>query len=255
MWYLRAMRDPIPSTNLLKDIPDFTGFSPKAQSFLTGLTMNNEKVWFDAHRTEYETYLLQPMRAFVVAVGQQLRPLMPKVVADPRVGGSVFRMARDIRFSTDKSPYKTWAAARWWDSGGPSKETSAGYYFHIEAKSAYVGGGIYMFEDDQLDRYRKALDDPRTLRALRTVITKMGDLEILGASLKRVPRGFAPDHPAGDLLRHKGIYAGRDIKSKALRTAGAVAEAFALFKQILPLNQWLMQHVVGSPGVRPARGK
>ena len=113
--YTRLMRDPIPSSVLLKEIPPFSGFTDEARRFLAGLAIHNEKPWFDAHRDEYERAVLAPMRSFVLEVGSLLRKSTPRIVADPRVGGSIMRIARDIRFSNDKTPYKPWAAARWWD--------------------------------------------------------------------------------------------------------------------------------------------
>ena len=120
------MRDPIPSAQLLKDIPPFNGFPKEARRFFVGLGVHNDRHWFEAHRAEYEQHVLGPMRAFVLEIGQRLRPKVPKLVADPRVGGSVRRIARDTRFSTDKSPYKSWISARMWDSAGPVKNSGPG---------------------------------------------------------------------------------------------------------------------------------
>src|ERR1700756_2128418 len=99
------MRIPIPSAALLKDIPPFRGFPPEGRKFLVGLTLHNDRHWFEAHRAEYEAGVLGPLRAFVVDAGARMRPKVKRIVAAPRVGGSVFRIARDTRFSNDKSPY------------------------------------------------------------------------------------------------------------------------------------------------------
>jgi len=241
------MRDPIPSDNLLKDIPDFKGFPKEAGRFFAGLALHNERPWFDAHRAEYEAHVLGPMRAFVVAVGQRLRKKIPKLVADPRVGGSVMRIARDTRFSGDKSPYKTWIAAHLRDGSAPSKDLSAGFYIHVDAGEVYAGGGIYMFEDDQLVRFRRALDDPKMLKGLRAILGKLDDFAISGETLKRTPRGFAADHPAGELLLHKGLYAGTNLDLRRARTVAALDDASKVYDQLVPLHRWLMQHVVLSP--------
>lgn len=240
-------RDPMPSVALLKEIPDFAGFPPEGRRFLAGLALHNEKAWFDAHREAYEEHVLGPLRAFVMEAGARLRRKVPKVVADPRVGGSLFRMARDIRFSADKTPYKTWAAARLWDARGPGKETTAGFYLHFDAETMWAGGGLYRFEDDQQERYRRALSDPRALKALTRVLGKL-ELELGGQLLKRMPRGFAPDHPAGDLLKHKGLYAGRDLDARSTRSVKVLDQAVELFESLVPLNAWLLEHVVVGPG-------
>lgn len=236
------MRDPIPSTALLKEIPPFEGFPNEGRRFLAGLALHNEKPWFDAHRDEYERSLLAPMRSLVLEVGTRLRKSTPAITADPRVGGSIMRIARDIRFAADKSPYKTWVAARWWE--GPNREQSAAYYFHIDAESIYAGGGIYQFDDDQLTRYRTALNDPKALTSLKKALKGLSDLEIGGQTLKRPPRGFTPDHPAGDLMLHKGFYAGRDLPARAAKSPQVIEEAVAVYKQLLPLNRWLTTHLV-----------
>lgn len=244
------MRDPIPSENLLKDIPPFHGFPIEARRFLVGLALHNDRGWFAEHRAEYDSHVLGPMRAFVVEAGKLLRPKVPKLVADPRVGGSLMRIARDTRFAADKSPYKTWAAARLWDGAGPGKDFVAGFYFHIDADDVYAGGGIYQFEDDQLERYRRALSAPKTLKALRAILKKIEDMDIGGQSLKRGPRGYAPDHPAADLLLHKGLYAGAGLDRRRSKTSAVVGDAVAVYERLVPLHQWLMKNVVHDQGER-----
>jgi uncharacterized protein (TIGR02453 family) len=241
------MRDPIPSESLLKDIPPFAGFPREARRFFVGLGTHNDRSWFEAHRAEYDTHVLGPMRAFVVAAGKRLRPRVPKLIADPRVGGSVMRIARDTRFSPDKSPYKTWIAARLWDGAGPGKDFGPGFYIHVDAETAYAGGGIYMFDDDQLDRFRVVVSDKRLARTLRTILGRLSGLEIGGSVLKRVPRGFAPGHPAGDLLRHKGLYAGCDLDHRRVSRAALLDDAVEVYERLLPLHRWLMEHVIRGP--------
>lgn len=240
------MREPIPSSALLADIPKFTGFPESGEKFLAGLAKHNEKRWFDAHRDEYERGLLQPMRGFVLAVGERLAKTVPGVVADPRVGGSIFRMARDIRFSKDKSPYKTWCAARLWV--GSVKELAPSFYVHVGHDGAYAGGGIYGFEDDQLARWRAALSDAKQRAALAAALKKAKGLEVGGQHYKRVPKGFAPDHPAAELLKHRGLYAGADLDAKRLRTTKAVDEAVAVYLRLAPTIAWLRRNI--SEGAR-----
>jgi uncharacterized protein (TIGR02453 family) len=236
-------REPIPSVALLKEIPKFEGFPVEGRRFLAGLAIHNDKRYFDANREAYERHVLGPMRAFVMEAGQRLRARVPRLVADPRVGGSLFRIARDTRFSSDKSPYKTWAAARLWDGSGP-KERSASFYVQVDAEETYVGGGIYLFEDDQLARYREALSDPKRLKALHRALAKIEGLELGGEVLKRMPRGFDEDHPAGDLLRHKGLYAGTGLDARTARSARLVERAVAVYEAMVPLHEWLVRNVV-----------
>lgn len=239
------MRAPIASAGLLRDVPEFTGFPLEGDRFLEALGRNNDRRWFNEHREEYERYILTPMRAFVLDAGARLQEKVPRLVADPRVGGSLFRIARDTRFARDKRPFKTWSAARLWDGAGPGRELSPGFYIHVEAEGIYVGGGLYRFEDDALDRYREALNDARALKALRAALGRMKDLELGPPDLQRLPRGFPADHPAGELARHKGIYAGRMLDRRRARSARCLDAAMEVYEQLLPLNRWLMAWVVG----------
>ncbi len=241
------MRDPIPSQALLKEIPAFSGFPLEGRRFLAGLALHNEKGWFDAHRGEYEQHVLAPLRAFVLEAGARLRPKVPRLVADPRVGGSLFRIARDTRFSSDKSPYKSWAAARLWDARGPGKDLTAGFYLQLDAEHVYAGGGLYRFEDDQLERFRQALSDPKPLKALRAVLRRLSHLSVEGRTLKRLPRGFDADHPAGELLKHKGLYAGTDLPARVTKSAKVLDHAAQVYEALVPLHRWLMEHVVVGP--------
>lgn len=240
-------REAIPSIALLKDIAPFEGFPAEGRRFLAGLAIHNDKVYFDANRVIYERDLLAPMRSFVMEAGQRLRPKVPRLVADPRVGGSLFRIARDTRFSSDKSPYKTWAAARLWDGSGP-KERSASFYLQVDAEDIYAGGGVYMFEDDQLDRFRAAISEPKSLRSLKKALAGIEHLGVGGLMLKRTPRGFTDDHPAGELLRFKGLYAGTDLDRRATKGAKVLDRALEVYEALVPLNAWLVKHVVVGTG-------
>lgn len=240
-------REPMPSVALLKDVPPFTGFPVEGRRFLAGLALHNDKAWFDAHREEYEQHVLGPMRAFVVEAGSRLRPKVKRLVADPRVGGSLFRINRDTRFSSDKSPYKSWAAARLWDGAGPGKELSPSFYLHLDSETVYAGGGLYQFDDTQLERFRGAVTDDRLRHQLDRIVGKL-DLELGGQALKRRPRGYAEDHPAGDWLRFKGLYAGCSLDERAAKSAKVLDHALEVYESLVPLHGWLMEHVVLGSG-------
>ncbi len=242
-------REPMPSIALLKEIPPFEGFPAEGRRFLAGLALNNEKAYFEANRDSYEANVLGPLRAFVVEAGRRLRSEVPRIVADPRVGGSLFRINRDTRFSSDKSPYKSWASARLWDGAGPGKEASPSFYIHIDAESVYAGGGLYLFTDDQLERFREAVGDAKARRALEKILDGL-DLDVGGEALKRLPRGFSADHPAGRFLRFKGLYAGANLDKRIARSPKLLDAALDVYQRIVPLNRWLMQHAVLGAGDR-----
>ena len=241
-------REPMPSVALLKDIPAFDGFPEAGRRFLAGLALKNEKSYFDAHRETYEQALLAPMRAFVVEAGRRLRPQVPRIVADPRVGGSVFRMARDTRFSSDKTPYKEWLSARLWDGSGPGKDSSGSFYIQVDALSVYVGGGVYRFEDDQLERFRTAVTDDRTRKELERIVAKL-PMAVEGKALQRWPRGYSAEHPAGEWLKFKGLYAGGALDGRSARGPKLLDHALAVYLALVPLHDWLMRNVVIGPTV------
>ena len=230
----------------------FTGFRPAAFAFLRGLKRNNRKEWFEAHRDAYETDVRAPMRALVDEMDSVLGDVAPELRGD--VKKSIFRIHRDVRFSADKSPYKTNIAAWFFhcDAGsgvGQDAHGGAGFYLHIEPGQCRAGGGIWMPPKPALDRIRDAIaDDHKGFeRVLATPAFKrrFGPLSD-DAVLTRVPRGYAPDHPAARWLRYKSFTAGRDLTDAE---TGSRKLLDALRKDVvamLPLIRW-MNSAIGLP--------
>ena len=104
----------------MADKPSFNGFPKEGLKFLANLKKNNTKLWFEQHREDYNEFVLGPARDFVVAMGDKLKKISPKIIADPRIDKSIFRIYRDTRFSKDKSPYKTNIGIYFWE--GKSKK-------------------------------------------------------------------------------------------------------------------------------------
>ncbi len=226
----------------------FTGFPREGLDFLYDLAMNNETAWFNDHKPEYERSVLEPSRRFVTAMGPALESIAPQVVADPRVNKSLFRINRDIRFSSDKSPYKTHAAIWFWEGSRPRMENS-GFYVHIEPYRLMVGVGIYRFPKPLLERFRRAAADETKGAELRTAIatvSERGPYHIGGEHYKRVPRGFDSGHPNADLLKFNGLYAGEDTGiPDELFTEDFVPWCMERFTGMLPLHAWLHEILEG----------
>src|SRR6185295_10966085 len=150
----------------------FTGFQPAAFTFLRGLARNNRREWFEAHRESYESDVREPMRALVDELDAVLGRIAPEFRGDPKK--SVFRIYRDVRFSKDKSPYKTHIAC--WlfhhDAGhgvGQEAHGGAGFYVHVEPGACMVGGGIWMPPKFALDRIREQIvEDGATFEKIVT---------------------------------------------------------------------------------------
>ena len=180
-------------------------FTTETLDFLQDLEINNERAWFEANKDRYETHVREPALRLVADLGGPLHETVsPHLVADPRkVGGSMFRINRDVRFSHDKSPYKTHCGIALRHEQGRDT-TAPTLYVHIEPGNCFLGGGIYRPSTDALRRLRQAIvDDPDAWVAARDAVP-IG-WEFLGESLTRAPKGFDADHPLIDDLKRKSL--------------------------------------------------
>lgn len=222
----------------------FTGFTKETVNFFKGLKKNNNREWFERHRPVYEAHVMGPAKAFVAAMGERLRPLVPGINAIPKINKSIFRLNRDTRFSMDPSPYKTNLGIYFWEGGG-SRLEGTGFYFHLEPPHLMLGAGSYMFSDKQIVRYRRAVVDPELGRELTRIIAAISDRqgwEIGGRHYKRLPAGFDPAHPIASLLLHNGLYASRETEIPEEFFSGRLLDycrdGYAPF---IPLHKWLVQ--------------
>jgi uncharacterized protein (TIGR02453 family) len=230
-------------------------FTADTLRFFRGLERNNTKPWFEAHRADYEQKVRAPMQALIEEIDVRLARLAPEITGDPK--RSMFRIYRDIRFSKDKSPYKTHAACwfRHRDAearvGSEAEGGGAGFYFQLAPGGSFVGGGIWMPPRPILNRLRDALAD-KTAQFERVVRDRGFVRRYRGlddeAVLKRMPRGFPETHPAGRWLRYQSFTAGRRLSDAQVishRLAALLQEDFA---RLLPLVRWLNAAL----GLKPA---
>jgi uncharacterized protein (TIGR02453 family) len=207
----------------------FRGWPTEALEFYEGLEADNSKTYWLAHKEVYEKLVLAPMTDLLAELEAEFGP------------GKVFRPYRDVRFSADKSPYKTAMGATLEDGG----------YIQFSARGLGAGSGMYHLESDQLDRFRKAVADDATGEPLATLVaalTRKGVDTAAHDSLKTVPRGYPKDHPRADLLRGKGLIAWKEWPVGAwLGTAGAKKRLVDFLRAARPLRDWLDTHV-GSTG-------
>lgn len=225
---------------------EFRGFSKRTVAFFRGLERNNDRAWFEAHRDVYEAEVMAPARAFITAIGARLKTVTPKIIAIPKVNKSIFRIHRDARFSLDPSPYKTNLGLYFWEGAGGRMEGS-GFYFHLEPPDLMVGGGMYMFSDKKLLRYRKAVVDKKLgteLAAIVREMAKVSGLALGGQHYKRVPAGFDPGHPNAPLLLHNGLYAGMETAiPEEFYSPRLVEYCFERYRPMVPLHKWLVKAV------------
>ncbi len=230
-------------------------FTTATFAFLRGLARNNRKPWFEAHRAEYEAVVVQPMRELIEEMDVRLASFAPEIIGDPK--RSMFRIYRDIRFSKDKSPYKTHAACWFYHRAGSravGREAAgggAGFYFQIAPGSCFTGGGMWMPPKQALHNLRDAIaEDARRFERIVTdtrVTRAFGGLDE-EAMLKRVPRGYAPDHPAARWLRFQSFTLGRELRDAQALGARLPALLDADFRLIVPLVRWIN----GVLGLKPA---
>ncbi len=203
----------------------FRGWPPEAIEFYEGLEADNSKSYWQAHKEFYEASVKGPMDALLAELASEFGE------------GRVFRPNRDVRFSADKSPYKTAVAAMVGDAG----------YVQFSAKGLGVGSGMWRMATDQLDRYRKAVADDGTGDELTQIVTEahVHKFEITGHDvLKTAPRGYPKDHPRIDLLRNKGLIAWKEWPVGAwLGTRKAKDRVVHLLRATEPLRTWLAANV------------
>jgi uncharacterized protein (TIGR02453 family) len=180
----------------------FPGFPPEAMQFFRGLARNNNRDWFLPRKPLFEDKVKRPMFELVDAVNGALKRFAPEYVTDP--AKAVYRFYRDTRFSKDKTPYKDHIAASF-RPRGLCDGGSAGYYFAVSHKEVAIGGGIYMPMPETLLAVRGHVADHheqfRKLIRAKPLREQLGEMH--GEQLTRVPKGFAAEHPAADLLRYK----------------------------------------------------
>jgi uncharacterized protein (TIGR02453 family) len=226
----------------------FAGFRPDAIQFLVDLAENNSREWFQPRKADYERLLKEPMERLCVALEEQFRGRHIPLHAD--AARSPFRIYRDVRFSKDKSPYKTAVAASFgWagdgaDAAGGRSHTdtvhASGGYFHLQPGEIFVGGGVWHPDPSWLGAFRQRVvgdyEGFRSIVEAPPFVEAFGAVSDDGESLKRVPTGFPADHPAADLLRKKNITFGRrlsDDEALSPELPVLIADAFEVGTPLL----------------------
>ncbi len=224
-------------------------FSTELYRFLGELEANNNRQWFNANKDRYIDHVREPMSRFIIDMQAPLRGISAHVVADPRpvVGGSMFRIYRDTRFSKDKTPYKTHAAIHFRHKVGKDVH-GPGLYFHMGPKENGVGGGIWHPDSAALrkirDRIADHADDWGKITQDKAFVEAFGGVG--GEQLKRVPRDFDAEHPFADDLRRKDFFVMSDLTRKQVTSGGLIDEAERIYRIMTPLMAFLAQ-AVGLP--------
>ena len=205
----------------------FQGIPAGAFAFYAELEDNNNREWWLEHKDSYNSLVRDPLTALLAEL-------------EPRFGpAKIFRPNRDIRFSQDKSPYKTAQGAF------ASAQEGVGYYLQVSADGLLVGGGYHSHSPAQLVRYRNSVDASGTGESLRKIVdgVSAAGFAVEGERLKTVPRGYAPDHPRGELLKHKSLSASMELgEPEWVDTPEAAREIATLWERLRPLVEWVGRH-------------
>ncbi|MBB6379915.1 uncharacterized protein (TIGR02453 family) [Pseudonocardia eucalypti] len=209
----------------------FAGFGERLVDFYDGLEADNSKAYWNEHKAVYQEHVRAPMEALLAEL-------------EPEFGqGKIFRPYRDVRFSADKTPYKTHCGA-----------ILGSHYVQAGAGGIMIAGGYYQMAGDQVRRYRVAVDEERRGEDLRTRLAALegSGLTVAGELLATRPRGIDPGHPRLELLRHKSLYAFRRWPGEhPMLAPELVGEVTAAWRALNPLVEWLSDHV--GPTENPRR--
>jgi uncharacterized protein (TIGR02453 family) len=214
-------------------------FTPALFTFLAELRLHNDRDWFERNRERYLSDVRDPMLRFISDMGPVLRKIAPRLVADPRpVGGSLFRIHRDTRFSSDKTPYKTNVAAHFRHEAGRDVHGPA-FYVSLDPDEVDVGGGVWHPEADALRMIRRSIvDRPAAWKRARQA-PGMARLVWWGDSLRRPPRGFPEDHPLADLLRQKDFAAGVELREPDALSPRFLDRCAEVYRTLVPAMKLL----------------
>jgi uncharacterized protein (TIGR02453 family) len=210
---------------------DFDGFAPDVFEWFAGLERDNSKAYFTATRDLYEDAVRGGLEAMLDELADEL-------------GGEVkvFRQYRDLRFTPDKSPYKT----RTYGLVYGIPDAVAGIYAQISARGLYAATGYYQLTREQLERFRDAIVDDRTGPGLvaATAAAQEAGRELEGPSLRTAPRGYPREHPRIELLRRKWLIAGRALTGDGgIGGDAALAHVSGTWRAAAPMNAWLDEYV------------
>jgi uncharacterized protein (TIGR02453 family) len=206
---------------------EFDGIPIAALDFYEDLESDNSKAFWTAHKKVYDDSVRAPLEALAAALAPEFG--QPKL----------FRPYRDVRFSKDKTPYKTQQGI-WFGASSA--------YVHLSAAGLMLAGGYWQTTSAQVDRLRRGVDDDVAgallVRAIDSV--RRAKFDVGGEQLTRVPAGYPKDHPRADLLRHKSLTAHRELGAPSwLSTPKAKTEIARMFRSLAPLVSWLETHVGG----------
>lgn len=229
-------------------------FTPATFKFLNDLKRNNNRDWFLANKARYEAELKQPCLSFISELAEPLKKISPHYVANTKpVGGSLFRIHRDARFSKDKSPYKTHAGMRFYHEGtqGSARSEVTGngamgrldapvFYLHVEPGQSFIGGGLWHPQADSVKRVRNyMMSNPASWKKATRDAKFRKTYELEGETLSRPPQGYDPQHELIEDLKRKDFVCTATLTQDELCAPDALKTVLKHFALASPMLDWL----------------
>ena len=225
---------------------EFKGFSKKALPFLKKIRQNNNKEWFAAHKSEYEEYILNPSRAFVVEMGEHLQALEPTINAQPKINKSLYRIYRDTRrMGANKEPIKSRIGVIFWQGNNKRMQSSC-FYMHFSPEELLVATGVRWFEKPMLDAFREYIKDDAKRAELWSILesikAKGKGYTHLEKGYKRYPRGFTKEMTHSDLSLYKGMATFKVLDPKLIVDGAKLIDTlYEIYEDMLPLQQFMYE--------------
>ena len=220
----------------------FKGFPKEGLEFLKRLKENNSKEWFEAHRSEYEKYILEPNRAYVMEMGETLQMLVPFIHAEPKINRSLFKIYRDSRFHLD-DPIKERIGIIMWQGAGHRMQSSS-FYMHYSPDEVFVATGIRNFKPPLLANYREYIKKSEKREALHYILEelKTKGYQIGEAKFKRTPRNCDPNDQYSYLYKMGAIYAYKTFKPDSTFFSEKIIDRnFQIYQDMFELQQWVYE--------------
>jgi uncharacterized protein (TIGR02453 family) len=213
-------------------------FTPKTLAFLRALKRNNDREWFRGRKDDYERHVRAPMIQAIERLSVDMGKFAPELVADPK--RSLYRIYRDTRFSSDKTPLKTNVAASF-PPRGFARHEGAGLYFEVAPTWTWIGGGLYMPPSPALHAVRASIatSHPRLHRIATAPAFRNTVGTLQGERLTRVPVGYRKDHPAAHYLQFKQFLGFREFPAEFATSPEFYPELLRTFKALVPMLRFL----------------
>jgi uncharacterized protein (TIGR02453 family) len=216
-------------------------FSDASLGFLTRLAAHNNKTWFNEHKREYEQVLRLPFQQLIADLQPDIEAISPHFRADPRtVGGSLYRIQRDARYSHDKSPYKTWQGARFYHERRRLQIVPL-FYLHLQPGGCFLGAGLWHPEPESMRKVRQFIfDNPASWKAAAhsKAITSRFELDP-NEKLVRAPRGYPAEHELIEDLKHRNWVYWRSLDDSDITSASLRATLVKDYTTLAPFVDYL----------------